>query len=139
MDRKLLIGLSSCITILLILYSSSNVWGYQTCKGTIRNGINNQLEDILFKRNGDIIKKVDLLRYPLLFFLVSILARFRLHRGWFMYDISTDTGAFNWVDIKYPLVFLRSCWLIISSYEWLSFWGRVSYLKDWNWPLDYIE
>jgi len=138
-DKKPLIVVSICAVVLLFLSSLSNVLGYQAVKETMRKGIIEQSEVSLFKGMGDIFKKVNLLKHPLLFLIIHILTHFRLYRGWFLYEISTSTGAFNWVDITRPLLFLRSCWLVISTYEWLSFWERVSYLRGWNWPVDYIE
>ena len=139
MNKKPLIIISLCAVMLIFLNSLSNVVGHQTVKETTRKGIIEQSEGSSFKGMGDIFKKVDLLKHPLLFFIIHILAQFRLNRGWFLYEISTSTGAFNWVDITHPLLALRSWWLVISTYEWLSFWERVSYLRGWNWPVDYIE
>jgi len=134
-EKKPLIVVSLCAVGFLLFSSCSNVAGYQTIKATMRKGTIEQSEGDRFKETGDKFKKVGLLKHPLLFFIIHILAQFRLNRGQFLYEISTSTGAYNWVDIMHPLLFLRSCWLVISTYEWLSFWERVSYLRGWNWPM----
>ena len=139
MVKKPLIVISICAGILLVIASISNVVAYPTVKKINRDRILHHSEDYLFKGKGDIFKKVDFLKHPLLFFIIHILAQFRLKRGgWLLYEISTSIGAFNWVDITHPLLFLRGCWLVISTSKWLNFWGTVSYLRGWNWPVDYI-
>ena len=138
MNKKpLMVAILSAIGI-LFLSSLSTVVGYQTVKETTRKNQIEQSEDSSLEGMGEMFNKVDLLKHPLLFFIISILAQFRLKRGWFLYEISTSIGAFNWVDITHPLLFLRGCWLVISTSKWLNFWGTVSYLRGWNWPVDYI-
>ena len=135
MGTKPLLVISLCTVVLLLFSSLSTVAGYQTIQATMRKGIIEQSEDERSKGTGDIFKNVGLLKHPLLFFIIYILAQFRLNRGEFLYEISTSIGAFNWVDITHPLLFLRSCWLVISTSEWLNFWGTISYLRGWNWPV----
>jgi hypothetical protein len=120
---------------ILFLSSLSTVVGYQTVKETMKKNLIEQSEDSSLEGLGEMFNRVDLLKHPFLFFIIYILAQFRLNRGWFLYEISTSIGAFNWVDIAHPVLFLRSCWLVISTSEWLNFWGRVSYSRGWNWPV----
>jgi hypothetical protein len=138
MVNKSLIGVSICAVILLILGSSSNVIGYQTEKGIIRNNIIDQSWDVHFKKVV-VFEKVNLLKHPILFFIISVLAKFRLIRGEFLFNISTSIGAFNWINIEYPLLFFRAYWLTLSTDIWLTLWKEVSDSRGWNWPLDYIE
>ena len=135
MKKKSLIMISICALVFLLCSSLSTVAGYQMVKETKRKGIIEQSEGDRTKGIGDIVKKGGLLKHPLLFFIIYKLAQFRLNRGEFLYEISTSIGAFNWVDITHPLLFLRSCWLVISTSEWLNFWERVSYSRGWNWPV----
>lgn len=133
--KKPLIAFSLCAVVFLVVASMSNVVAYPTIKKTDRTRSPHRSEDFLFKERGDIFKKIDFLKHPFFFLIIYRLAQFRLNRGWFLYEISTSIGAFNWMDITHPLLYLRGCWLVISTSEWLNFWGRISYLRGWNWPV----
>ena len=133
MDTKPLMVVSLCAVVFLLFSSLSTVAWYQTVKATMRTDIIEQSDGNCFKGTGDIFKKVGLPRHPLLFFIIYMQAQFRLNRGEFLYEISTSIGAFNWVDITHPLLFLRSCWLVFSTSEWLRLWETISLIRGWNW------
>lgn len=43
------------------------------------------------------------------------LIHFRVLRAEFLYELSITRGAFNWIDIENPLIFLRAFWLMITA------------------------
>ena len=133
MDKRPLIVVSLCAVGILFVSSLSSAVGYQTVKATMRTDIIEQSDSVRFKGTGDIVNKVGVLKHPLLFFIIYKLAQFRLNRGEFLYEISTSIGAFNWVDITHPVLFLRSCWLVFSTSEWLRLWETISLIMGWNW------
>ncbi|KYK24743.1 hypothetical protein AYK25_01565 [Thermoplasmatales archaeon SM1-50] len=137
MNRNPLIVVSICMVCLLILGSSTNVLGYQIVQRTGgRNRIVCQLEDFFFNIVEYVGKYGDNLRHPFLFMIVWFYLQFYLFRGWILYELSVSEDAFNWVEVEYPLLFLRACWLVFIGEFWLTFWQQFSSALGWNWPLD---
>lgn len=139
MEKKPLIIVGICAIVVLVLSSLSTVVGYQTVERKGRNILGDQSEDLLVNRVKSVVKNGDGLRHPFLFLSVWLYLQFYLFRGWILYEVSISKGAFNWVEIEYPLLFLRACSLILVGEFWLLFWQRVSSALGWNWSLDSIH
>jgi|GEM_PF-5355933 len=136
MIKKPLIMVGICAIAVLVLSSLSTVVGYQAVERKERNIVDDQSGDPLINRVESVVKNGDGLRHPFLFLSVWLYLQFYLFRGWILYELSISEGAYNWVQIEYPVLFLRACSLILVGEFWLMFWQRVSSALGWNWSLD---
>jgi len=136
MDKRPLIIVSLCAVVLLVLGSSTSVLGYQTVQKIGRNRTFDQSENLLINSVENVVTKRDGLRHPFLLMIVWLYLSFHLFRGWILFELSISVGAFNGVEIKDQLLFLRACWLILLGEFWLTFWQQISSALGWNWPLD---
>lgn len=126
-----------CTVVLIILGSSTTVLGYQTVQRPEEpNKRLHQSEDLLSLRVPFDLKNEDRLRHPFLFLMVWLYLQWYLFRGWILYEFSISIGAFHWIQIDYPLVFLRACFLILVGEFWFRFWHQLSSALGWHWSLD---
>lgn len=137
MNRKELTVVSICIICLFIFWSSTNALGQQIVKipaGETKKMY--QSDDLLSNKIKPVLKNADRLRHPFLFLIVWLYIQFYLYRGWNLYELSISVGAFNWIQIEYPLLFLRAISLILVGTFWLKFWQQLSSVFGWNWFLE---
>ena len=106
----------------------------------INEGLKKETQEKLDLFNINIledIKESDGIRYPILLALVSFIYRFRFERGFLLFCLSTKLidGRPPQFELKNPLLFFRSIFLVISAEKWYFFWMRISKILGWNWDI----
>lgn len=137
MKKNHLILVCICTVILLLLGTSTAVVGYQSIQRTGDQARRtSQSADFFSYKVPSDLNTEDRLRHPVLCLMVWLFVQWYLFRGWILYEFSISVGAFNWIEIDYPLVFLRACFLIFVGSFWLKFWQQLSSAFGWNWSLE---
>ena len=136
MNKKILISSMLVVTLLLLMPSIPAIQ-----QNTIENRKYSDLFERLEIKGLKEIKKMDLIRHPLiyehplLYAIVIFLAGFRWSRCLILAEISFDIISWNPPDyeVYHPILFLRSIWLLNTFGIWCSFWDNVSDIFGWNW------
>jgi len=135
MKNKLTIGTIFCFVLLCIMPMISAV-EIKTIEKTQDGKVIKQSEILFLKRIGDLSKKGDLPKHPILFIIVLMQVAFRLSRGFNLFFLSGEWeyNRFPEFKVKHPLLFIRAYWLVlVGEVEW-EFWAIVSDSLGWNWP-----
>jgi hypothetical protein len=132
MDKKPLIGVSVLAVVLLVLPTIPAI-ELKIVQGTIGNTIQSQKENILSKQVKSHIKKGEVLKHRFLLYFVSLIAWFRLARWNLLYSISVYEARPDQYVVRFPLLFLRSEMLYITTMLRIGFWYYIAYILGWNW------
>lgn len=89
----------------------------------------NDLEDI---------EKLDGIKHPILFLIVSLIYYFREFRGFLIYDFSFyyyDDGGWGIPEqvIEYSILYMRGLWLMATAIVGYLFFRGLSDSLGWNW------
>lgn len=129
--KKILIGSVFVLVLLLLLPSIPAIQ-----QRIVEERTYNKLVEHLNLKDISKINRLERIRHPLLYFIVSIITTVRLKRGWFFYELSTNWD-WHWPfpEINHPLLYLRSLMLLFSIEYWVTFWAIISIILRWNWPI----
>ena len=104
-----------------------------TVKETMRNSTIYQSETFFLNKVNHSIKKADVPKHLILYFIIYFLFWFRLVRGGLLEFFSWS--YFRDPYVRYPLLNIRGEWLMETSFIWYGFWLRISDKLGWNWDL----
>ena len=135
MDKKILIGSMLVLTLLLLMPSIPAIQ-QNIVKDDINEKILSELPEDLDFKDIKYIKSLEQIKHPLIYIIIVFWIAFRQSRGNFLFDLSCDVDIGGYY-IHYPLMFLRSVYLILLTSHIIDFWNWFSDKYGWNWNIPY--
>jgi len=134
MDKKILVVSMTAAAILLLIPTIPAIQHI-----TIEEkSYNDSFEQLDFEDIKELIesRKLDEVKHPILYVILTIWLYFRVIRGNILYDISSDSHPFGGkITVHYPLIYIRGLWLVMTGEFSIVYLQELSNKYGWNWEI----